>query len=769
MKKQYEHDFKTALDDGSTIVRTCAWSPPGCHPTSCGVELTIKDGKLVHVEGDESQPITNGRLCPRCLALKDYTYHEDRIVYPMKRDPKYRGQGDKWERTTWDEAYETIVEKVNEIKQKHGPESIAVYGGTGREASMFYYPLAYSVLGTPNIVYPLSGVSCYGPRQVTAAFVLGAGYPEIDYAAFYPDRFDHPGYEFPKYVVCWGKMPLYSNGDGMFGHALIDLMKHGTRIICVDPRVTWLGAQPGNITVQLRPGTDTALALGFLNVIIGEDLYDHEFVDGWCYGFSELSERVKEFTPEKVSEITGVPADTVRTVARLISVNHPVAIAWGLAVDQNPNGMMAGQAILSIAAITGNVDVPGGMTLGSPFSVMGGWSGDSMQYLAPGLAEKKLGSVAYPAFQGPNATCQPDEVLDTLESGQPYELHMAWYNSTNMLSPTCSAQPERWYNVLKNMDFAVGQDTFMNPTIQALADYFLPLPTFAEHDGIVVPYYGANNVWTACMAKAYEYGETRSDLEVCMELGSRLCPEAWGKYANTEEWLDEQLMKSYGFTWKEFREMGVYFPGNEYRKYEKGMLRADGQPGFNTITGRVELWSTIYNSFGMDPLPAYEDPRYSPISRPELADQYPLIITSGARTSLFFHSELRQIDRLREKNPDPILEMNPERAAEYGISEGDCVQVFNMFGKCNGRARLTPTIGRDVVHMQHGWWFPEQDGDYPNLYGVFKSNFNQLMPHHCVGHLGFGAPYKSIMCNIRKVESLDSDFESLTAETGKLG
>jgi anaerobic selenocysteine-containing dehydrogenase len=757
MEKQYEHEWKTELDDGSTIFRTCAWSPPGCHPTSCGVELTVKDGKIIHVEGDESQPITKGRLCPRCLALKDYTYDEQRIVHPMKRAREFRGQADKWEQTTWEEAYDTIEREVNRIKETYGAEAIAVYGGTGREASMFYYPLAYSVLGTPNVVYPLSGVSCYGPRQMTAAFILGAGYPEIDYAAFYPERFENPEYVVPKYVVCWGKMPLYSNGDGMFGHALIDLMKLGTRFICIDPRVTWLGAQPGNITVQLRAGTDTALALALINVIISEDLYDHEFVDCWCYGFDELAARAADYTPERVAEFCEITPEEIYLVARLISINHPVSIAWGLAVDQNPNGTMAGQAILSIAAITGNIDVPGGLTLGSPFTNMGGWSGNSMQYLPQELIDKKLGSKQYPAFHGPNATSQSDEVLDTLESGKPYELHMAWINSTNFLSPTCSAEPERWYNALIGMEFTVAQDTYMNPTIQGLADYFLPLPTFAEHDGLVVPYYGANNVWTACMAKAVDEPDTRSDLEICLELGKRLCPEAWGKYNSTEEWLDEQLMQAYGITWAEFREMGMYFPGNEYKKYEKGLMRPDGQPGFNTVTGRVELYCAAYGAWGLDPLPNFEEPRFQYGAAPEWSEKYPLIISSGARTSLFFHSELRQIDRLRSKNPDPILEMNPVAAKQRGIKDGDIVQAYNMFGHCNARVKLVETIPENTTHMQHGWWFPEDDPNYPNLYGVFKSNFNKLMPHRCVGQLGFGAPYKSMICEIRKVDSFDAE------------
>ena len=159
MDKQFEHEWQTPQPDGSTIFRTCAWSPPGDHPVGCGVELYVKDGKLVRVEGDETNPITQGRLCPRCLALKDYTYDPQRIIYPMKRDPEKRGDADAWERITWDEAFELIEDWVSDIEQKYGREAIVVYGGTGREACMFYYPMAFSVLNTPNLCYAQSGWS----------------------------------------------------------------------------------------------------------------------------------------------------------------------------------------------------------------------------------------------------------------------------------------------------------------------------------------------------------------------------------------------------------------------------------------------------------------------------------------------------------------------------------------------------------------------------------------------------------------------------------
>lgn len=152
-------------------------------------------------------------------------------------------------------------------------------------------------------------------------------------------------------------------------------------------------------------------------------------------------------------------------------------------------------------------------------------------------------------------------------------------------------------------------------------------------------------------------------------------------------------------------------------------------------------------------MPYYEEPTYSQVSKPELAEEYPLMATSGARVSAFFHSEHRQISKLRALNPDPLVDINPVTAAKYGIEDGDWVQVYNMFGKGNWRANVTPTIDERTIHCQHGWWFPEEDGDAPNLYGVFKSNFNLLVPHFNVGNLGFGCPAKGIMANIRKVAS----------------
>jgi anaerobic selenocysteine-containing dehydrogenase len=242
-------------------------------------------------------------------------------------------------------------------------------------------------------------------------------------------------------------------------------------------------------------------------------------------------------------------------------------------------------------------------------------------------------------------------------------------------------------------------------------------------------------------------GETKSDLEVCFELGKRLNPKAW-PWDNVSDFFTEQLKPDTGFGFEELREKGLYQPGYTYKKHEKGLLRFDGEPGFNTVTGMVELCSTLFESWGDDALPYHEEPPYSPYSTPELAKEYPLTLTTGARKYTSFHSEHRQLKTLREIDANPEMEIHPETAAGLGIIEGDWVVIENMFGKARMVAHLTEAIHPKVVHATHGWWFPEKEAAEPSLFGVWESNINTLMPHQHNGKLGFGDTFKSILCKV---------------------
>ena len=737
--------------DGIVTTRACAWSPPGCHPVGCGLVFTVKDGKLVKVEGDPEHPITQGRLCPRCLALKEMVYHEDRILHPLVRDRADRGK-DAWRETTWDAALDLIEENVNRIKEDYGPESIVVMQGTGREADSYAFGFGYSVLGTPNALFTMSGYSCYGPRTAVADYMLGAGYPELDYAAYFPDRYDDPRYEIPKYIVIWGKNPLYSSGDGFFGHAIIDLMKRGSKLITVDPRVTWLAAH-SEYHLALRPGTDAAVALAMLNVIINEDLYDHEFVETWCYGFEALRERVQQYPPEVAERISWVPKETIVAAARAFGTNHPSTIAWGLALDEAKNGTQAGYAVMSLVAITGNFDVPGGVTLAVPSSFMAQWQADALESLGSELWDKRACDPEWAGFYWTFASTHPDSLLRYAERGTPYPIKMCWFFGTNPIANTAFAEPDRWYKVLKELDFNVVQDVVMTPTAMALCDLFLPLKTTAEHVGVAFPHFGLNTHLLGAMEEAVSVGDCKSDLEICIWLGKRLNPDAW-PWETPEEFLTDAL-KPFDLTFEDLQERVSVQQEFHDRKYELGLLRPDGEPGFNTATGLIELKSTIYPNFDEDGLPFYEEPPLSPVSTPDLAEEYPLILTTGGRSIAMFHSEHRQMPSLRAINPDPLLEMNPQTAEELGLKEGDWAALENPYGRAVERVHLSAGIHPRVVHAQHGWWFPEQKGEEPNLFGVWKSSVNSLVPNEKISKMGYGANYKSTLCKVAKVESLD--------------
>ena len=697
MVKEISREWKTGTEN-DYWVRTCAWSAPGCHPTGCGLKLHVVDGKLVGVEGDEEHPITQGRLCVRCLALKDYEYHKDRLIYPMRRNKEDRGL-DKWERITWDEAYDEIVEKTEKIRAEWGARSLAVFGGTGREATNYYPALSYAVFRTPNCCTDLSGQSCYGPRCSIANFILGTGYPEFDYAQFHADRWDNPEYKLSEVLVLWGKAPLQSNGDGLFGHAVIDMMKRGTKLICVDPRLTWLTSKSA-IHLQLRPGTDAMLGLAMLNVIINEELYDHDFVENWCFGFEELKQRVQEYTPARAAEVCWIEEEKIVNAARMFANAATGAIAWGVAIEMMSNGPQVAQIILDLNAITGRLDAPGGIVIGPKATLTGKWRYENQQYVDPVDMEERIGSREYPASAASMAVCHADSVLNVLETGKPYPLKFAWIHSTNLYACGTTV-PHRWFEAMKKLDFIVASDLFMTPTVMGLADVFLPVATYPEHDGIVQPHFGRCTHFLGAMNKAVSYGETKSDLEICFDLGKRLTPEAWPWDSITDfySWMLEDFV---GFDFDELRAKDAYQAPYTYYKYAKGMCRADGEPGFETVTGLVELKSLQFGAWGDDPLPYYIEPQYSPVSTPDLAKEFPLVLTTGGRKFTSFHSEHRQIEVLRNIDPWPIVEINPETAEKYGIKDGQWVEIENQYGKCREVAHVAPTVHPGVVSRARG-------------------------------------------------------------------
>ncbi|MBC7343683.1 MAG: molybdopterin-dependent oxidoreductase, partial [Clostridia bacterium] len=238
-------------EDGYTVIRGHARTGPGCHD-NCGVLIYVKNGELVKVEGDPENPYNGGRLCVRCLAVRDVVYHPQRLKHPLKRVGE-RGEN-KWERISWDEAYDLIEKKFNKIKEEYGPESVVFLQGTGRDILGYISRLAYG-FGSPNWSCGfLSGLACYLPR-VSSCMIISGDFAVADCSQFFPDRYNNPQWKCPETMVIWGNNPLVANSDGFYGHWVIDLMKRGTKLIVIDPRLTWLASR-AELWLQIRPGTD---------------------------------------------------------------------------------------------------------------------------------------------------------------------------------------------------------------------------------------------------------------------------------------------------------------------------------------------------------------------------------------------------------------------------------------------------------------------------------------------------------------------------------
>lgn len=738
VKVPHEKPFRYE-EDGLTVTRGSAWSGPGCHD-GCGVLMyTDKNGKLVRVEGDPDNPYNQGRLCCRCLAVTECVNDPNRLRHPMKRDPQYRGDATKWVETTWDEAFDTIEERFKYYRKNFGAESVSFWKGTGRDIATYISRLAWSY-GSPNLTSGMNGISCYLPRVFGCQSTVGNFYVG-DYSQQFADRYDNPNWKCPDIILIWGNNPIVSNSDGLYGPWITDCMHRGAELVVIDPRLTWLASR-AKTWLQIRPGTDCAMALGLANIMIQEGIYDKDFVEKWCYGFDEFAERCSEWTPEKTEEVTWVPKELIIKAAREIANADGMALQWGVSFDQTREALPGSQAAFSIVAITGNLDRPGGMIVPPELlQYIGGWGGE---FLGEEQHEKMLGLQEFPFYRSGVTNASDQLIIKAMEIGEPYVQKAAWIQTTDLLVG-CGPDPVRAEKALLKNELNVGVDLYLTVTINKVCDYALPAATYPERNGIRI---GDGVQRGETINKAVDGGDIKSDMEINLELGRRLRPEAW-PWENVEE-MYSYILEPTGEKFEQLqKDAPVYLPF-EYYKYEKGLLRPDGQPGFNTRTGRVELWSTYYASHNIDPMPHYTEPDMSPYSTPDLYEKYPLIFGAGAREFNTFHAENRRQPHLRAIKPEPEIEINPEAAKKFGVHNGQWVWVESVYGRAKRIVKETPTIDPRVASTSHGWSHPE--AGLENNFDADDLNINRLLDWDHVGSTGVGSNYKSNLCRIYPVK-----------------
>ncbi|MBP1763753.1 MAG: dehydrogenase [Firmicutes bacterium] len=729
-------------EDGYTVYRSNSRTGPGCHD-NCGILMYVKDGALMKIEGDPENPYNQGRLCPRCLAAKEMIYNPDRLLYPMKRAGK-RGEN-KWERMTWDEAYDYCEKKLKEVSAKYGSESISVTQGTGRDING-YGPRTAKSFNTPNYMPGfLSGFGCYIPRLVSTGFKLG-DFVIADYSQFFPERYDDPRWTPPSVIVIWGNNPVVANSDGTLGHWIVECIKRGSELIVIDPKLTWLASR-AKYWLPVRPGTDAALAIAMGNVICSEGIEDKDFIEKWTANFEDYKNKTLEYSPEKAAEICGIDKQLIIEAARLLAKANTACLQWGVAFDHSSEGFLTGMAVMDLVALTGNIEKPGSMVIGRPcFGVTDTWNPPDDVRLEDEEQREKILNHKYPALRA-IGVISPDSILDAIETGDPYPVKALWMQTNNPLA-CMGADPKRILKAFDNVDFIVVVDMFMTPTALAAADVILPAASFAERIGLS----GHQPYYLGAIVKAIEpLGDCKSDPQIIYEIGKRFDPEG-NPWNNDEEFYNYILGKgNLPIKYSELREQTWKYPEFEYYKHEKGLLRADGEPGFNTMSGKYEFRCEMLAHFGLEDLASYSEPPESPVRTPELAQKYPLVLTTGARRWGFFHSEHRQSPSMRRLHPDPCVTIHPETAAQYGIKDGDWVKIENHLGECRMKAEFFAGLRKDTVSADHAWWFPERDPEDGTFFGTFESNINCLVPMR-PGKSGLANSCKSLLCRISKAD-----------------
>ncbi|UCG11425.1 MAG: molybdopterin-dependent oxidoreductase [Deltaproteobacteria bacterium] len=690
------------------IVRSCCRS---CHG-GCGVLVTVDDTRVTSIKGDPDCPVNRGWLCVKGKKYHTITHHPQRLTHPLR---KKKGS---WERISWEEAFEDIAGRFLQIKDELGPESLVLGYGTGRDNESFIYRFA-NTFGTPNVL--TAGHMCYGPRLVTGISLCG-NLPVVDYEGK------------PSCVMVWGANPLVSHPDEYKGLYLAQAMKRGAKIICVDPRRSMV-AKRAHRWLQIRPGTDGALAWGMVNVIIDQGLFEADFVENYVHGWEEFCQRAKQYPLAWAADRTGLRQEEIRSAAETFGTTKPAGIHWGVALEQSKNCVNTISLLICLMAMTGNLDRPGGSVFYPNPPVVNASRLGAHRILSAEARQKRLGGDRFRLAER-IGVINPEPVWDAILNQEPYPVKALYLISTNPIISRANAKQVK--AALEKVDFLVVQDFFLTPTAKE-ADMVLPASTWLEHDYVADLW--KRHGWVVARQKAVQVGQARSDYDILNELGKRCSgPAHW--WPTVKDGL-EYILSPSGLTWEEFCTRGYLQGERRFRKYET--------EGFSTPTGKVEFYSTVMEKIAYDPLPGFFDPPEAPWSSPDLTESYPFQLITGARIPFFFHTENRVEGPLRSKRPDPLVEIHPEVARVKGIAPGDWVRISSPRGSIQQRAVLTNKVPRNVIAADHGWWFPE---DVDGL-GWDRSNVNVLTDNTsetCDPAMG-ATNLRVLLCNVEKAEN----------------
>lgn len=696
----------------------------GVCPAGCAVTVELVDDKVAGITPLPDHP--HGIVCPRGRHATEIIYSPDRLHYPQRRGPA----GDLT-RITWDDAYDDIIARLRAIADRHGPESVCVY--TGRGNFEFALNEAFAPAGTVEssanaVFFPFGspnaagvGSLCYVSYGMLASRSLFGEYmrdviEDIDAADL---------------ILVWGENPTTDSAPTNL-RRLMRARQRGARIVVIDHRRSESAQATRAQWIGVRPGSDGALALGLIHVLIAEGLYDRDFVANWTHGFPELAEHVRAFDPETVERITWVPAETTRELARAIAAARGCAILTYTGLEYSNSGVQAIRAVWTLQAIAGHLDRPGGKLIKMRERPR------LTRILTPSPpGPLPIGAAEYPLYYAvrneAHAALLPQAILE----GKPYPIRAMIISGSSLL--TAWPNPALWRRALAALDLLVVINRF--PTADAeYAHFVLPATTMFEiesyiaHDGLAQ--------WRPRVIPPV--GEARNDYLIFAELAARL---GYGeRWPQTEAALIEAALAGTGITLDQLRAQpeGVPLPEPPmvYEKHKAGLLRADGRPGFETPTGRFEIASEWFRAHGYDPLPVYTEPTEGPLADPDQARRYPLVFNSGARTQTAFRSQHHNIPSLVKRQPQPQVWLHPRDAAARSIADGDDVWVMTPRGRGRYQAHVTADIVPGAVEVNMGGGGPLGPAAWR------ASNVNELTDMDNRDPISGFPVYKALLCDI---------------------
>jgi anaerobic selenocysteine-containing dehydrogenase len=790
----------------------------------CGSIAVVENGRFVALEPDPSHP-TGKALCAKGRAAPELVYHSERLLYPLKRT---RPKGDPdpgWQRISWDEALDTAASRLHAIAQENGPESVVFSvvspSTSASDDSMLWLQRLMNAYGSPNMCVSME--LCGWGRHLATTYTFGAPVP----GTYVPD-IEHAGcILFWGYNPNLARIAHAVATTGALRRGARLLVVDPRRAGPANKADIWLRVRPGtdaalalgiaNVMIErgwydrdfVRDWTNGPLLVRSDNgrLLAESDLsatgnprryvawdegkgsptiYDpatggyegddpkpslfNEFTIETLQGklvcrpaFDLMAEQCRRYTPERVEAICAIDRNQVEAAARMLWEARPVAYyAWS-GVEMQTNSTQIARAIAQLSVLTGSFDVPGGNVLfaaGPSANVRGD------ELMPPERRGRTLGVQERPLGPSRFGFVTTDDIYRGILKQQPYPVRGLVGFGANLLLAHSDALRGR--EALAALDFYVHADLFMSPTAE-MADIVLPAAGAFERGALKIGFEISAEAQSLVQLRrpvVEPRGEARSDTQIIFDLACRLGLGAHFWDGDIEAAYTYQLQPS-GVSLEALRENpgGIRVPvQTRYRKFAE---RTDGIPrGFMTPTRKIELYSEIMAEHGYPPLPEYEEPLMSPLSRPDLAERFPLILTCAKHT-LFCETQHRALPSLRRHAPDPEVELHPSAAAERGIVPGDWVRIETPSGSVRARARMNDTLEPNVVCGQHGWWqaCPELGLPGYDPFGPEGANYNLLISNEAIDPVSGSVPHRAYLCQVSRADSIPEDGKHLTQES----